>query len=140
MFMSEKIARANGEPPPANQRAIIRYMLGQPLDFDPGARYAYSNFGYCVLGRIIEKISGLGYAAWVQQDVLAPIGIRRMRQGFRARRARRGRSQVLYAGQRLERRGNPHRALHRFLPGGDGFPRRLAGLGGGFGPFRGGAG
>jgi len=81
MFMSEKIARANGEPPPANQHAIIRYMLGQPLDFDPGARYAYSNFGYCVLGRIIEKISGQGYTPWVQQKVLAPLGIRDMRQG-----------------------------------------------------------
>jgi N-acyl-D-amino-acid deacylase len=82
MFMSEKIARANGEAPPANQRAIIRYMVGQPLDFDPGARYAYSNFGYCVLGRIIEKISGQGYAPFVQEEVLAPIGIRRMRQGI----------------------------------------------------------
>jgi N-acyl-D-amino-acid deacylase len=81
MFMSEKIARANGEPPPASQRAIIRYMLGQPLDFDPGSRFAYSNFGYCVLGRIIEKISGLSYASFVQQEVLAPIGIRRMRLG-----------------------------------------------------------
>ncbi len=81
MFMSEKIARANGEPPPANQHAIIRYMLGQPLDFDPGARYAYSNFGYCVLGRIIEKITGLGYTPFVQESILAPIGIRRMRQG-----------------------------------------------------------
>jgi len=81
MFMSRKIARANGEPPPANQRAIIRYMLGQPLDFDPGARYAYSNFGYCVLGRIIEKISGMDYGPFVQQEVLAPIGIRRMRLG-----------------------------------------------------------
>jgi CubicO group peptidase (beta-lactamase class C family) len=82
MFMSEKIARANGEPPPANPHAIIRYMLGQPLDFDPGARYAYSNFGYCVLGRIIEKVGGLGYAPFVQQAVLAPIGIRRMRLGL----------------------------------------------------------
>ena len=81
MFMSEKIARANSEPPPANQRAIIRYMLGQPLDFDPGARCAYSNFGYCVLGRIIEKISGLGYADFVLKEVLAPIGLRRMRLG-----------------------------------------------------------
>jgi N-acyl-D-amino-acid deacylase len=81
MFMSEKIARANGESPPARQRAIIRYMLGQPLDFDPGARCAYSNFGYCVLGRIIEKTSGLGYAEFVKKEVLAPIGIRRMRLG-----------------------------------------------------------
>jgi N-acyl-D-amino-acid deacylase len=82
MFMSEKIARANHEAPPANQHAIIRYMLGQPLDFDPGARYAYSNFGYCVLGRIIEKITGQNYTAWVQENVLAPIGVRRMRQGI----------------------------------------------------------
>src|SRR5580658_6116552 len=82
MFMSEKIARANGEPPPANQHAIIRYMLGQPLDFDPGARYAYSNFGYCALGRIIEKISGQDYAAFMRQNVLGPIGIRRMRLGL----------------------------------------------------------
>jgi N-acyl-D-amino-acid deacylase len=81
MFMTKKIARANGEPPPANQRAIIRYMLGQPLDFDPGARYAYSNFGYCVLGRILEKITGQDYASLMQQAALSPIGIRRMRLG-----------------------------------------------------------
>jgi N-acyl-D-amino-acid deacylase len=81
MFMENAIARANGEPPPANQHAIIRYMLGQPLDFDPGARYAYSNFGYCVLGRILEKISGQEYAPFMQQAVLGPIGIRRMRLG-----------------------------------------------------------
>jgi CubicO group peptidase (beta-lactamase class C family) len=88
MFMSEKIARANGEPPPANQHAIIRYMLGQPLDFDPGSRYVYSNFGYCVLGRIIEKVSGLGSAPFMQQAVLAPIGIRRMRLGRSSARDR----------------------------------------------------
>ncbi len=35
---------------------IIRYMMGHKLDFDPGSRYAYSNFGYCVLGRVIEKV------------------------------------------------------------------------------------
>jgi CubicO group peptidase (beta-lactamase class C family) len=37
---------------------IIRNMLGKPLDFDPGAKYVYSNFGYCVLGRVIEKVTG----------------------------------------------------------------------------------
>ena len=82
MFLSEKIAQANGEPPPAKQHAIIRYMLGQPLDFDPGARYAYSNLGYCVLGRIIEKITGQNYTTWVQENVLAPIGVKDMRQGI----------------------------------------------------------
>ena len=147
MFMSKKIAVANGEPPPANQHAIIRYMLGQPLDFDPGARYAYSNFGYCVLGRIIEKITGQGYAEFVQQAVLAPIGIRRMRQGI-SRLSGRAEGEVKYympgRNADFERFSRNDRAgaepYTGFCLGGDGFPRRLAGLSGGFGPVRGGAG
>jgi CubicO group peptidase (beta-lactamase class C family) len=95
MFMSEKIARANGEAPPANQHAIIRYMLGQPLDFDPGAQYAYSNFGYCVLGRIIEKITGYDYAEWLKHEVLMPIGIRDMRLG-RSIASERAKGEVKY--------------------------------------------
>ena len=81
MFQSGEIANVVGVPAPANQEAIIRYMLGRPLDFDPGARYAYSNFGYCVLGRVIEKVTGTGYERYVREKVLAPIGITRMRQG-----------------------------------------------------------
>ncbi|HEY3148936.1 MAG TPA: serine hydrolase domain-containing protein, partial [Dongiaceae bacterium] len=81
MFRPRVIARAAGEPPPAGPHAVIRYMLGQPLDFDPGTRYAYSNFGYCVLGRVIEKITGQTYEKFVQEKILAPIGIKRMRIG-----------------------------------------------------------
>jgi N-acyl-D-amino-acid deacylase len=54
--------------------AIIRYMLRRPLDFDPGSRYAYSNFGYCLLGRVVEKVSGKSYHDYVRQEVLAPLG------------------------------------------------------------------
>jgi N-acyl-D-amino-acid deacylase len=81
MFRSTETARAVGMPEPARQEAIIRYMLGKPLDFAPGQRYAYSNFGYCLLGRVIEKISGLSYEKFVQQQVLARAKIRRMRLG-----------------------------------------------------------
>jgi N-acyl-D-amino-acid deacylase len=108
MFMSREIARANGEEPPANQHAIIRYMLGQPLDFDPGARYAYSNFGYCVLGRIIEKISATGYGPFVQREVLAPIGIRRMRLGVTAESGR-AEGEVKYYMAESEAGGNSDR-------------------------------
>lgn len=66
-------------PPSAEQ--IIRFMLGQPLDFAPGTRYAYSNFGYNVLGRVIERISGMTYGDYVQQQVLAPAGITDMQLG-----------------------------------------------------------
>jgi N-acyl-D-amino-acid deacylase len=68
-----------GVAAPANSEAIISYMLGQPLDFEPGARYAYSNFGYCLLGRVIEKLGGRPYGQFVSEEVLAPMGIRRMR-------------------------------------------------------------
>jgi N-acyl-D-amino-acid deacylase len=62
-------------------REIIRFMLQQKLDFDPGTKYAYSNFGYCVLGRVIERVSGLPYEEFVRREVLIPAGIPRMKLG-----------------------------------------------------------
>ncbi len=56
-------------------------MLGQPLDFDPGSQYAYSNFGYCVLGRIIEKVTGESYYDYVMENILRPAGATSMRLG-----------------------------------------------------------
>ncbi|HET6251449.1 MAG TPA: serine hydrolase domain-containing protein [Tepidisphaeraceae bacterium] len=82
MFQSFRIAEAMGTKPPAEPRQIIEYMMGRKLDFDPGMREAYSNFGYCVLGRIIEKLSGTPvYATYVEREVLKPLGIHRMRIG-----------------------------------------------------------
>ena len=54
-------------------------LIGWVLDtrdpsVQPGTDYAYSNFGYCVLGRVIEKISGQSYESYVQQKILNPIG------------------------------------------------------------------
>jgi N-acyl-D-amino-acid deacylase len=81
MFRSKRIAEAVSATPPADPRAIIQYMLGQPLDFDPGTRYAYSNFGYCVLGRVLEKITGEPYEQYLKEKILAAAGIKRMRIG-----------------------------------------------------------
>ncbi len=81
MFQSERFAQAVGEPAPASQAAIIRCMLGLPLDFAPGERYAYSNYGYCLLGRVIEKLTGQSYEDYVKQHVLQPIGATRMAIG-----------------------------------------------------------
>jgi N-acyl-D-amino-acid deacylase len=81
MFRCKTIAEKQGVDCPPSPKEIICYMLGQSLDFDPGSRYAYSNFGYCVLGRIIEKVTGLPYEQYVKEKVLAPLGITRMRIG-----------------------------------------------------------
>ncbi len=81
MFRPVVIAREMDVPPPAGPGAIIPYMLGFPLDHDPGSTYAYSNFGYCILGRLIEKLSGRTYERFVQEEILAPLQIHRMQIG-----------------------------------------------------------
>lgn len=81
MFQARRIAEAFGEAPPAGAGSVIRYMLGQPLDFDPGTRHAYSNFGYCLLGRVVEQAAGQAYEKQVREAVLAPAGITGMRIG-----------------------------------------------------------
>lgn len=95
MFESPRVCAALGTPPPADRAEIIRYFAGQPLDFDPGERYAYSNFGYCLLGRVIEKLTGQTYEAHAREHVLAPAGIRRMAIG-RTPRERRQLDEVTY--------------------------------------------
>jgi N-acyl-D-amino-acid deacylase len=54
---------------------VVRYMLGEPLQFDPGQRTAASNIGFSVLGRIIEKVSGKSYAAYIAEDIFRPLGV-----------------------------------------------------------------
>lgn len=76
-----QIAKAFGISPPITPAHIVRYMMGRPLDFDPGERYAYSNLGYLVLGRILETATGEGYEAHVKKEVLGPLGITKARLG-----------------------------------------------------------
>lgn len=95
MFRPLMIARALNVPAPAAPRHIIQYMLGQRLDFEPGSASEYSNFGYCLLGRVIERVAGTSYEAYVRDEVLAPLGIRRMRLG-RTLRSERAADEVVY--------------------------------------------
>ncbi len=81
MFKPVEFAKEANLPPPADQKAVIQAMLTRDLDFAPGAKYAYSNFGYCLLGRAIEKVTGEPYDAYVKRTVLFPAGARRMRLG-----------------------------------------------------------
>jgi len=59
---------------------LISWTLdNRPLSNVPGSTYAYSNFGYSVLGRVIEKVTGQSYVDAVNSLVLAPSGITTMR-------------------------------------------------------------
>jgi CubicO group peptidase (beta-lactamase class C family) len=81
MFRSLVIADATGTAPPAETQTIIRYMLDKPLQFAPGTEYNYSNFGYALLGRVIEVITGQPYERFVREQVLAFSGAACMRIG-----------------------------------------------------------
>ncbi len=81
MFQQWRIAASMKLDLPVETENIVRYMMGQPLDFDPGERYAYSNFGYCILGRVIEHVSGKPYEQFVQEEVFSPLGVTAPRIG-----------------------------------------------------------
>jgi CubicO group peptidase (beta-lactamase class C family) len=57
------------------RQVIENQVRHRPLAYFPGSTYYYSNLGYCILGRVIEKISGKSYAAFVKEDILQPASI-----------------------------------------------------------------
>jgi CubicO group peptidase (beta-lactamase class C family) len=68
------------QQPALSANDLISWTLdNRPLANQPGTNYAYSNFGYCVLGRVVEAVTGQGYEAWVNANILAPCGVTDMR-------------------------------------------------------------
>jgi CubicO group peptidase (beta-lactamase class C family) len=61
-------------PPPADRKQIIQRMWSVPLVNPPGTVYAYANFNYCLLGRVIEKFTG-SYENYVTETVLQAFGM-----------------------------------------------------------------
>src|SRR6185436_11312120 len=54
---------------------LLRQYAGGKLDFEPGSRYSYSNTGFILLGRVIEKVSGTSYADFLTRRILRPLGL-----------------------------------------------------------------
>ena len=141
---AEQVAKALSVPLPIIPRQIIRYTMGKPLDFDPGTAYAYSNFGYCVLGRVIEAVSGKPYHEFVRQTILAPLGIHGMQLGKNLLKDRApGEVKYYDSGNRTGRAISGPKigaagaaALRRGVHRDHGCQRRLDRLGGRPGPLR----
>lgn len=60
---------------PPTRAEVINFILTRPLDFNPGARSAYSNVGYLFLGEILEKTAGGDYVPHVHANILGPLGV-----------------------------------------------------------------
>lgn len=100
---------SNNDPmfkdPSISQDDLISWTLDNlPVTRAPGTHFDYSNFGYCLLGRVIEKVSGKSYEKYVQQNVLEPAGVTGMKIAGNSEADRKA-NEVIYYGQSGE---NPY--------------------------------
>jgi CubicO group peptidase (beta-lactamase class C family) len=54
---------------------MIELFSSVPFEFEPGEKYQYNNSAYYLLGLIIEKVSGLEYAEFLERNVFEPLGL-----------------------------------------------------------------
>src|SRR5262249_29607351 len=57
------------------QAQFIAAIGKQPLEFQPGQTWKYSNTGFNLLGFIVENVSGSSYWAILSQRILRPLGM-----------------------------------------------------------------
>lgn len=61
---------------PVTPQYILDNWAKKPLDFDPGTRFEYSNTDYIILGLIIEKVSGMKLAGFLQKRIFTPLDMK----------------------------------------------------------------
>lgn len=76
MFSKELVSRTLNRPLPLTFPDIVRFVFRNNLDFEPGLRSSYSNFGYVLLGEIITKVTKTDYETYIKHNILYPLGIR----------------------------------------------------------------
>lgn len=79
IFMPSTLVVSNslGTQVPASAYDQIRFIKGVPLNFDPGMAFEYSNTGYNILGRVIEKVTGMKYKEYIQEHVFEVAGLKK---------------------------------------------------------------
>jgi CubicO group peptidase (beta-lactamase class C family) len=76
VFDMRGIALALGLNRAVTKADVVGFMYKQrSLQHDPGTQNAYSNYGYLLLGYLVEKVSGQSFGDFVRGQLLAPLGI-----------------------------------------------------------------
>ncbi len=60
---------------PSRYDEQVKIVWEKPMDFDPGTKFQYSNTGYLILGKIIEKASGKNWEDCAREAIFAPAGM-----------------------------------------------------------------
>ncbi len=100
VFRDRTVAQALGIGLPVSHADVIRYQNGVALVTTPGTTYAYSNYGYKLLGRIIEAAAGMPYARYAER-VFNPVGIWDMRLARALPQLRPSNEVAYYSGRTL---------------------------------------
>lgn len=58
---------------PEPYKFVVDYLKDQYLSYPPGYMYCYSNLGVCLLGLIVERVSGDSFPDYIQQNILEPL-------------------------------------------------------------------
>lgn len=74
MFSTRWSMMQNGWSEAPTQEQLMELQLKRRLKFVPGTAQEYSNFGYLALSMVIEKVSGMDYETFLQENVLRPAG------------------------------------------------------------------
>lgn len=53
----------------------IDYFKDEPKAFEPGEAFQYNNFGYVILGHIVEIVAGMSYGDFVEKNIFQPLGM-----------------------------------------------------------------
>jgi CubicO group peptidase (beta-lactamase class C family) len=67
--------RADRSEPPHTLAGLMERIVKEPLQFEPGSRFGYSNDGFIVLGAIIERVTGQDYADYIREHIFKPAGM-----------------------------------------------------------------
>src|SRR5262249_40059278 len=77
VFMQRVYAEAPAGPDAfaTTPRELLDGAFAKPLNFPPGSQYEYCNTNTALLGMVIEKVSGLLLADYLQQNIFSPLGL-----------------------------------------------------------------
>jgi len=75
-FIFTFIAQSLNQSTPATLCQIIEWVVARPLDFTPGDRYVYSNYGTMLLSYVIANLTGETYSSYLEKNVLAGADVK----------------------------------------------------------------
>ena len=58
------------------RKRLLDTIIKQDLVYEPGEGKEYSNFGYALLGLVIEKVSGMSYDEYMNEKICKPAGMK----------------------------------------------------------------